>query len=645
LDYLIKSSQKDLSDRKLEAYAKYAKILQWGRQCPVRYCERFYGIELLDHQRFVFMKSWITPRNVWCQSRGSGKTTLLAPFVMAKSNLFAKHQSYIMSGVGSQSQECFLKIERIAKNEIASFTGLTDFFLGEIEVNNAASDGFIHNPSSFTYKLFNDSRVNSLNGAFDNNRSKRSNLNIYDESGFAPEDLFVTSMPFITQDSNFALGGNIDLEIKPRNVPNQAIFASSASDMSTYFYRNAYKEYAKRMFLGDKDYYVADVNAEIVFNATYNGKIYPVSLLSKKEVDDEMRKNKEKALREYYNKFSVDGGDQQPFKRSVIRKNSIVRLPELRNVDNKRYVFAYDPARQFDNAMCLVAEIYNDPKVGYKMNICNGVGFIDIQKKTKTQMRYPKQLQIIKQMVLDYNGTGKLDYENIEKILIDSGSGGGGRFIADDLMEDWTDKNNHPHKGLIDNIEHIEYLSQFPNAIDKLKLLSPKKYKVEMFDSLVEMLNLDLISFTADYDNKGVIMLYKDNEFEYEDEIDGTKKKDINREMYEHILSFEEEVALIQIDLAKEELANIYRYDTSNGGCRYDLSTEQSNKMHDDRAYCLAMLGWYLAQLRHGQITDKDKPSINMSDYFISTGISHASTSSSFPYQTNTNAFSNIFKK
>jgi hypothetical protein len=179
MDFLIKRTDKELSERKQEAFSKFAKVIQWGRKAPVRFCERFYGIELLDHQRYVFMNSWVKPRNVWCASRGSGKTTLLAPFTMAKANLFPKHQTYVMSGVGSQSQECFLKIEKIAKKEIASFTGLTDFFLGEVESSRTSFDGFIHNPSSFTFKLFNDSRVNSLNGAFGHNRSKILNLNSY----------------------------------------------------------------------------------------------------------------------------------------------------------------------------------------------------------------------------------------------------------------------------------------------------------------------------------------------------------------------------------------------------------------------------------------------------------------------------------
>ena len=608
MDYYIKRTEQELSERKLEAYLRYAQIIQWGRKYPVRYCERFYGIELLDHQRYVYMKSWITPRNVWCQSRGSGKTTLLAPYVMGKSNLFPKHQSYIMSGVGSQSQECFLKIERIAKKEIASFTGLTDFFLGEIDANSQSGDGFVHNPSSFTYKLFNDSRVNSLNGAFDNNRSKRSNLNIYDESGFAPEELFVTSMPFIAQDNNFALGGNIDIETRAAKVPNQAIFASSASDMSTYFYKNAYKEYAKRMFSGDPNYFVADVSAEIVFNATYNGKIWPVPILTRQEVNDELRKNKEKAMREYFNQFRVDGGDHMPFKQSVIKQNSLVFVPIMKNDGRRRFILSYDPARQIDNSICLIAELINDSALGYRLVICGAYNFLDTKTKKKTPMRYPEQIQYLKELILNYNGYGKQDYENIEKVLIDSGSGGGGRFIADDLLPNWTDKSGKRHKGLIDKIEHVEYISEFPDGIDKIKLLSPKRYKTEAFDALVEMLNQDLIMFTDDYDNKGYLMLYHDDEYEYKDEDDGETKKAIGRNMYEHKLSFEEEVALVNIDLAKEELYNIYRYDMPNGGCRYDLLAEKAASMHDDRAYCLAMLGWYLQQIRRGQTLESAKP-------------------------------------
>ena len=49
-------------------------------------------------------------------------------------------------------------------------------------------------------------------------------------------------------------------------------------------------------------------------------------------------------------------------------------------------------------------------------------------------------------------------------------------------------------------------------------------------------------------------------------------------------LSPDEEVALKQIDAAKTELVNIYRFKQSSGKDRFDLAPEKSNRLHDDRA-------------------------------------------------------------
>lgn len=114
-----------------------------------------------------------------------------------------------------------------------------------------------------------------------------------------------------------------------------------------------------------------------------------------------------------------------------------------------------------------------------------------------------------------------------------------------------------------------------------------------MFDALIEMMNLDLITFTDTYDNKGYLTLLKEEDGELKEEI--------------HRLSFEEELALMQIDLAKEELVNMYRYDGTNNNYRYDLSPEKEGKMHDDRSYCIAMLAWYLQELRRKNITEKKR--------------------------------------
>lgn len=548
------------------------------------------------------MMSWVTPFNVWCQSRSSGKTTLFAPFIMTKSMLVPNYQTYIISGIGSQAQETFLKIEKIAKKEISSFTGLTDVFYNETVKSSANRDGFTHNPASFKYQLFNNSATNSLNGNAEGIRSKRANLIGFDEGGFIPAELYISAMPFITQDSNFKLGGNVDMSLLPKEFPNQVIMASSASSTDTYFWER-YKEYSKKMFLGDNRYFCADINAEIVLNPTYNGKKYP-ALLRKEVIDDAMKDNKEKALREYYNKFSTEGGENQAIKRSVIIRNSETRVPILYNDGNKKFVLAYDPARSYDGSVCMVGEIYLDEEVGYKMRICNGVSFVDVSKKKKTPMRTPEQVAFVKQMILDYNGQKSADYENIEAILIDAGAGGGGHILADYFMEDWIDNQGKQHKGLIDKIESADYISKFPNAVDKLKLMNPKRYKVEMYDALVEMLGLDLISFTDEYDMKGHLNIFENTEVEYQDE-KNNKKKEIQSHAKTYKLSFDEELALKNIDLAKEELVNIFRYDNKSGSVQYDLAPDKKSKMQDDRAYCLAMLGWYLQQLRRQNIINK----------------------------------------
>lgn len=595
-------SKQNLSQRKIDGYLKLAEIIQWGRKNPVKFVDRFFGMELLDYQKYVFMESWYKQYVLWCMGRNSGKTTLGSPFIMAKSLLIPNFQAYILAGVGSQSQEMFLKIEKIAKREIASFTGLTDIFYNETVKSAANTDGFTHNPASFQYKLYNGSIVNSLNGSFDNNRSKRSNLNFYDESGFAPDELFTTSEPFAVQNSDFRLGGDVDVTLFPKQMPNQLIYASSASSTDTYFYRK-YSDFAKKMFLGDKRYFVADISSDVVINATFNGKLYPVSLLSQETVDAAMRENKEKAMREYKNIFTTEGSDQQIIKRAMIIRNSEVRPPTLSNEGNGIFVFAIDPARNHDNSVCTIAELIDDENIGWKMKISHNVSWTDLEKKKKTPIKTPDQIKDFKRMLLDFNGVKAADYENVHRVLIDAGAGGGGMNAwADSLLEDWTDANGIKHRGLIDK-EHDEYktyASKYPNTIDKLKLISPQKYKREMFEALIEMMNLNLISFTDTYDYKGEINIPLEN-----------------GEVKRYKLTEEEILSLTNIDIAKEELVSIYSFKSTNGNVRYDLPPDKQSKIGDDRAYTIAMLAWYLLQLRREKITKKERPKVDISQLFM----------------------------
>lgn len=549
----------------------------------------------MDYQRYTFMQSFDKQFVVWLMSRNGGKSTLSAPFIMTKMMLFPNFESYILSTTSAQSQDTFLKMEKIAKRQIESFTGLTDIYFNEIVKSASNSDGFTHSPQGFKYELYNGSRVISLSGEENNIRGKRSNLNVYDESGWVTENYAVTTGAFCLQNADFKLGKNLDMELLPKNIPNQLLFCSSASSVDSYFY-SIYKEWSKMMFAGSKNHFVADLDCEVIINATNHGKKLYVPLLTIDKVDDAMRQNKEKALREYYNQFTVEGGNNQPIKRAEIIKNSTVRVPVLCNDtgENRRFVMAYDPARSYDNSVVTVGEIIYDEEVGYKLRLQNCVSLVDIGKKKKTPMRTPEQVDHVKQMILDYNGKGFADYENIDCLMIDSGSGGAGVNIADYFMEDWVDNQGHKHKGMIDKVESEEYVRKFPNALDKIKLVSPKKYRTEMYDAMIEMLNLGLIEFTDTYDNKGFILVPK-----YIDK-DNVEYNKIN-------LDGDEEMALRNIDLAKEEMIQTYRFDSSNGGYRYDLPSDKKSIMHDDRAYTISMLSWYLKNLRRENITNKKR--------------------------------------
>ena len=67
-------------------------------------------------------------------------------------------------------------MEAIAKQQIESFMGLTNIFLGEVVSNQVGHDGFIHSPQGFKCRLYNNSQVTTVSGDEDNIRGKN-NLN------------------------------------------------------------------------------------------------------------------------------------------------------------------------------------------------------------------------------------------------------------------------------------------------------------------------------------------------------------------------------------------------------------------------------------------------------------------------------------
>ena len=628
-----------MSQRKLDRYIQIAKIKAYYQRNPIKFMKDVLGAELFDAQAYCIQMSWNKPYVLWVCSRGYGKSTIVDLILMTKGMLYNNYWSYIASGSGDQAILTFKTLENIANQNIASMTGLTDVFKQQLEVKNAAGDGFVHNPSGHFYSLYNGSFTKTLNSNVDKRRGARANMVVFDECGWLDENMMQVYAAFTIVNKDLKLGGDVDIDtIKtlPKEVPNQLFYISSASSIDTPFY-NKYRDFSKQMILGNKDYFVADINCDVVIRGTVGGKIYPASLLTQETVDAEMRNNQEKAMREYYNRFTEDGGVNQIIKRALITRNSYVRPPVLCNDTGKRkFVIAYDPARSTDNSILSVGELKYDDDRGYTMDIINCVSFADIFLKKKTPMMTQEQIKEIHNILLDYNGDA-VDYDNIEIFLADAGSGGGGNsWVRDALIEDWTDRSGVVHRGLIDKDYAPEYVSRYPNAVNKLKLIEPSKYKSEMFEALIKMVEANLITFTDNYDNRGylsinevdqntlvknksAIMAKLDeknlSQAEYEERLEEELSKlDISK-YKTYKLSPDEEVSLKQIDMMKEEVVNICRTKRDSGKDAFklpphkDADTGASEAtMHDDRAYTLAMLGWYLSERRLEHIRTRKRP-------------------------------------
>ena len=625
----VKPNLYNMTTKKYREKVDLAEFLQWGRRNPARFIEEVFNVQLMDYQRYLIDSSWTKPFVVWAMSRNGGKSLLASLFIMAKMLLIPGFKAYVLAAVGSQSIELFTKMEQFAMKNISSFTNLNDIFQSNVVKSQANSTGWVHNPASYTVRTYGGSQCFTLNGAFDNNRSKRSNLNVYDEAMNSPDELFHTSEPFTTQNSEFKMGKGFDAEdmlAEPTPFPNQLLYCSSAGRTDQYFFKK-YKEFSLRMFAGDKRYFCADISCDVIINATVHNKLWPVPLLTQEKVDQAMREDKEAAMREYRNIFTSEGGDGQIIKRADIIRNSVVRLPKLINDDGSKWGLFYDPARSKDNSVILCAEYYQDPVAGWKMKIQNVVNLIDVEKRNKTPMTTPNQIKELKRLILTYNGDGYADYENVLRIGIDAGSGGAGVQTSDFLWEDWEDDNGNRHRGLIDHEYSPEAIGLYPNAIrDKLLLIQPSKYKVEMYRSAIEMMNLNLVEFPAEYDNRGYItLMYELNTKtgektpRYQEPTEKECKElskngiEIIRERYD--LDRDEEIALKQIDALKTELVNIYRFKQSNGGDRFDLAPSVANKLNDDRSYVFVMACHFLQYLRREPLITR-KPIGDLNEFF-----------------------------
>ena len=632
----VKPINYPMSQKKIESLMAISEMQRYFQCNPVRWIDLMYNIEALDAQVLVIQRSWFCPNVLVVATRGFGKSTIIDLELMAKDSLFTNYWAYIASGSGSQAEQTFTTLEKIANDNIDTFAGSTGkIFKDEIVVNNSAGDGFSHGSNGFKYELFNGSWTQTLNSNVDKKRGGRGSV-IFDECGFLSDEMIDVYGAFAIVNKSLktgkdANGRSID-PIRQRtfatDIPNQKFYISSASSVDTKFYQ-LYRDFAKRQIMGDPDYCVLHIDCEVAFKPTMRGEVI-APLLSRSTVESAMRTNPEKARREYYCIFTTEAGADAIVRRGVITRNEETRKPLLYNdTGDKKFGIFYDPARQRDNAFVLVMEFYDvelpDGSIDKRGRIVNGVNLIDIGKKIKSPMQTPDQIKYLKQLILDYNG-GADAYGNIVGIWIDAGSGGGGVPIGDFLMSDWTDKAGITHRGLIDKEYSADYVKKFPNAVDKVHLMSPTAFKSIMYESMIEMVNQDKISFTASYDNKGYLTVFDVDEQLLANErrkLESKYKKLPNELREEKIredlgkiqsvktkmirLDWKDEVALTSIDAMKEELVNMVRKKRESGKDGFELTPEKLNKLHDDRAYTMAMAGYALSEERRKLILKKPK--------------------------------------
>ena len=563
-----------ISSIRKKVYELDARSIAYYRRNPCIAAKDLLGINLIDSQKYILQQSWNTPHVLWCCSRNFGKSFLGAVFMILKAILYENQAIYIVSNVGEQAKQTFDKIEeivlRIGKTA-ASIDSLQDIVEKETVKSGTNKTGFSHPQQGYHVAFYNGSEIFTLNGNPDNNRSRRATLVFFDEAAFSSDELISICEAFATQNTEFKTSTEIGYnpDAQKRVCPTQLVYASSMSEMDKTFYKH-YKDFAKHMYAGDRDFFVCDMICDTAINTYMNGKSY-TPLLTQEKVDAAMKVDRDRALREYYNKPIQDGGENQIIKWGTIRRNEIFDLPEVNYHDGFQYALAFDPARVKDNSVVTVMKICFDEELGYYGKIVNCVNMIDLSTKNKYKLDSNRQLDILKEMLLNYNGNSE-DYENIAEFSVDAGAGGGGvSAYSDPLLKEWIDKSGKKHKGLLDSTYELYegFDDIYPNTSDKIKLLNPRKYKKDMTEELLELMNAGLIKFPKEYSRQGFISLSR--QIQDSDE----------EELYDYELSWEEECALVNIDALKTEATSIYRFKNSeNTTVTYALPKDKENRMH-----------------------------------------------------------------
>ena len=592
INVIFKKTDYEILEKQKECFDKYCQIINWGRKNPTKFIERFFELDLLDHQIYQILSTWPVEKSVWLCSRNSGKSYVASIYIMARSILIPNHNTYIMAPAGNQAQELFYKIESISKGNIASALNTNTVFLEELLKNTSSSNGFTHSKNSYSASLYNGSSINTLNSVAKNILGIRSNLSVYEEGANIEEDFYTYTLPFSAQDTNFLTGVGVNIDCYPLQLPNQVLEISSASSTDSHMFVD-YKLCYQKMLCGDPNYFVCDLDSTFSLYPSKNGEPFK-ALVKKSVVDDAYRTNPFRAAREYGNKWDTSGGVDALVKRTTLEKYAQSYLPVFGGEKGKIYIIAYDPSSKLDNSVIGIAELWRDELKGWMGRMVNMINLIEVLKNgEKVLIQKPEQVERLKEILLFYNGKSN-DYDSLYKVLIDAGSGGGGFDVGQYLMKDWEYKDKTLHRGLIDpEDEYMKVrLDDYPGAWNNLSMINFTKNKVKMYEATQDILNQGLFYFPKNLNVRGEM------EFETEQE-NGEIKIDYVKVDHAELTS------LIQMELAKEELVGMQKTKRQNNTIQFDTSSEKKNKgMHDDRADVVAMICFEIAKLRASDALD-----------------------------------------
>lgn len=595
MDYYFPPTKIELAQRQINEYELYTKIIQEGRKNPVWFVEEMFGIKLFDSQKILFMNSWQARYVVWIIHRGFGKTSIASIYDACRLVLIPNYKIFVSCNSASQSADYFRSLEEIFKHINPTFSSVTEMFLGELVTTPTNKDGFSHDMTrgnSFT--LWNDSELRTLSTNLEAIRGKRGSVQADESLGMTRERAKVIDF-FATTDTDFSLSVEKVQWQAPPAFPLQLMYTSSAGDIDTDLF-DKYSLYSKKMIMGDRDYFVADINVYATLRHTTVDGMPAKSHISEELVSKSMDEDKEKAEQELFNKFRRGGGKNAVVQPDTMLACSQQYRPILRGDGKQKFIFCYDPARAYDNSILSIWQVLDDEQYGLNLKLANVISMVDQENPKKTPLRMPEQIKIIHQAMIDYNGDNAQEYENILAFYIDAGAGGGGvSAVADNLMSDWEDEAGVTHKGIIDP-QHPQYLtarSKYDEAIPIVKLVEPRQYKKIIYDALQKMMNAHLMTFPS-YDGKDYILMADPNQ----------KKKDKDEEdqVIRIDLDTQEQIALAQAELMKIEILYMERIESGSGNVMFELIPEKRNTMHDDRSYTAALAAYALSCMRRSNI-------------------------------------------